>query len=284
MDPGTAIMSFGLPLLLAVVVLAIGWKLWEKPRHAKPPYWPPPTAFGLGVLLAFVIQEGLPSIPVSQKWHSMLPALFAVTVIGATHRVFPRRRSLRFIPEMATAFIAAFAMGFPGQDSMEAKLVIGIGTLLATMAGRTYILRRPAWVLPVIAWMIYATLSVMILQGYFAKLTIIAGAASMIAAALAVCVLIRKPATLSAGTSCVLGFLAVAMAACGDAYDSSDAIPTPCWWLPVVALPAAAVASAMFSDLRQRRHSVVAIAVAALCCLTAVIWTLATKAPAPLPY
>ncbi len=279
-----AIMSFGLPLLLAAIVMTIGWKLWEKPRHAKPPYWPPPTALGLGVMLAFVIQEGLPSIPVSQKWHSLLPALFAVTVIGATHRVFPRRRSLRFIPEMATAFIAAFALNLPGQDTMEAKLVIGIGTLLATMAGRTYILRRPAWILPVVAWMIYGTLAVMILQVYFAKLTIIAGAASMIVAAIGVCVIVRKPATLSAGTSCVLGFIAVAIAACGDAYDSGDATPTLCWILPVLALPAAAGASAMFSDLRQRRHSVIAIAIAALCCLTALIWTLATGAPPPMPY
>ena len=279
-----AIMSFGLPLLLAAIVMTIGWKLWEKPRHAKPPYWPPAAALGLGVMLAFVIQEGLPSIPVSQKWHSLLPALFAVTVIGATHRVFPRRRSLRFIPEMATAFIAAFALNFPGQDTMEAQLVIGIGTLLATMAGRTYILRRPAWILPVVAWMIYGTLAVMILQVYFAKLTIIAGAASMIVAAIGVCVLVRKPATLSAGTSCVLGFLAVALAACGSAYDAGDSIPTACWWLPVVALPAAACASAMFSDLRQRRHSVIAIAIALVCCLTAIIWTLATGAPAPMPY
>ncbi len=279
-----AIMSFGPPLLLAVVVMTFGWQLWKKPRHAKPPYWTPAAALGLGVMLAFVIQEGLPSAPPAQKWHWLLPTLLAVTVIGSTHRVFPRRRSIRFVPELATAFIAAFAMEFPGQDTIEAKLVIGIGTLLATMAGRTYILRRPSWALPVIAWMIYGTLAVLILQVYFAKLTIIAGAASMIAAAIAVCVLIRKPATLSAGSSNVMGFLAVAFAACGQAYDGNDAVSTVCWCLPVAALPAAACASAMLSDLRQRRHSVIAIAVAAACCLAAIVWTLANRVPPPLPY
>ena len=284
MDPEMAIMSFGPPLLLAVAVMAFGWKLWKKPRHAKPPYWTPPAALGLGVMLAFVIQEGMPSVPLSQKWHWLLPTLFAVTVIGTTHRVFPRRRGIRFVPELATAFIAAFALNFPGQDTIEAKLVIGIGTLLATMAGRTYLLRRPPWVLPVITWMIYGTLAILILQVYFAKLTIIAGAASMIAAAIGVCVLIRRPATLSAGTSNVMGFLAVALAACGQAYDGGDAIATACWCLPVAALPAAACASAMFSDLRQRRHSVIAIAFAAACCLAAIIWALANRVPPPLPY
>ena len=130
-----AIMSFGLPLLLAVIVMTIGWKLWEKPRHAKPPYWPPAAALGLGVMLAFVIQEGLPSIPVSQKWHSLLPALFAVTVIGATHRVFPRRRSLRFIPEMATAFIAAFALSITSRATVPAAAAVPV--MVATTGSMT---------------------------------------------------------------------------------------------------------------------------------------------------
>lgn len=283
------ILSFGLPLLLAAVVLVIGWKLWEKPRHAKPPFWPPPVALGLGVCLAFLMQEGWPSMPLSSKWHWLLPTTFAVTIIGATHRVFPRRRSLRFIPELATAFIAAFAIQFPGQDTPESRLVIGIATLLVAMAGRTFLLRRPSVLLPSMAWLIFATLSLLIFQTHFAKLTVIAGAASMVAAAIAVCVLIRRPATISAGSSSVIGFLTVTLAACGIAYDIDDTVPMTCWFLPVIALPAAAIIRALLSDLRSKGHSFVAFGFVALCCLVALAWSYLSSADggtaaAPLPY
>ena len=289
MSPGILILSFGLPLLLAAFVLVIGWKLWEKPRHAKPPYWPPPVALGLGVCLAFLIQEGWPSMPLSSKWHWLLPTTFAVTIIGATHRAFPRRRSLRFIPELATAFIAAFAIQFPGQDTLESRLVIGVATLLATMAGRTFLLRRPPFLLPSMAWLIFATLALLIFQTHFAKLTVIAGAASMMAAAIAVCVLVRRPATISAGSSSVIGFLAVILAACGSAYDIDRNVPMPCWFLPVLALPAAAIIRALLSDLRHKGHSFIAFGFVTLCCLVALVWaylsvpTGSTEVP-PLPY
>ncbi len=289
MSTGMLILSFGLPLLLATVVMLLGWKLWKRPRHAKPHTWPPPVALGLGACLAFIIQEGMPSVPLSSKWHWILPTTFAVTVIGATHRTFPRRRSFRFIPELATAFIAAFVLRFPGQDSIETKLVIGLATLLCCMAGRAYLLRRPAVLMPAMSWLILAATALLVVQTNFAKLTIIAGAASMIAAAIGVCTLVRRPATISPGLSCVTGFLVIAIAACGSAYDIDDKVPMISWYLLAAAIPASAILTAMFSDLGHRRHWVITVATTLACCIAAVLWTVLsatgtdTDVP-PLPY
>lgn len=281
MTPGIIILTFLLPLLLAVVILAIGWRLWERPRHAKPLPWPPAVAIGLGFCLAFLLQEGWPSLPVNQGWHWLLPTTFAVTVLGAAHRAFPRQGVMRLAPELAVAFIAAFALQLPGQDGSLMNILLGIGALLATTAGRTAVIRRPAYVLPIIAWMLFGTLALLVLQTHSAKLSIISGSMSMIAAACLGIVLVRRPATIGTGTSLVIGFLVTAIAGCGLAYDQDHSVPVIAWCLPVLALPATAISRVIFPGDRRSSGLLISLGVAAGCCILALLLSFFLSSPAP---
>lgn len=274
----------GLPVLLACAILVQGWWSGPRPWHAKPPAWPFPAAIGVAYLLAFVLQDGWPDMPPTEKWHWLVPTTLAATVLGITARLFPRSGSLRLAPEFTLAFIAAFAMHFPGQDSIEVRLAIGIAVLLATLAGRTSVLRRPAIQLPVLGWMLLATLSIMVLQINFAKLAILTGSVSAICAAAAVITLLRRPSSLGIGGHLVIGFSVASIAACGAAYDANDQVPMLAWGLPVLALPLAALTRVIVPAKSERQSVMLGMVIAAICCAIALIWSwLAAPIPAD-PY
>ncbi len=274
----------GFPVLLASAILVQGWWSGPRPWHAKPPAWPFPAAIGLGFLLAFVLQEGWPDWPPVQKWHWLVPTMIAATVLGVTARLFPRTGSKRLLPELALAFIAGFAMHFPGQEAIEIRLGIGIAVLLATLAGRTAVLRRPAIQLPLLGWMLLATLSIMILQASFAKLAILTGAVSAICAAAAVLTALRRPSSLGIGGHLVIGFAVASIAACGAAYDTNANVPPLAWCLPILALPLAALARVIIPARSPLQSILWGMIVAVICCATALIWTWIAAPIPPDPY
>ncbi|MCH2148272.1 MAG: hypothetical protein MK095_02435 [Phycisphaerales bacterium] len=275
----------GLPVLLACAILIQGWWSGPRPWHAKPPAWPFPLALGLAFILAFVLQEGWPTWPPTQRWHWLVPGVAACTLLGATARLFPLRGRLRFTPEIVIAFIT-FSLRFPDASEITPldRLLLGVGVLLAAAAGRAAVLRRPAIQLPVLGWLLLATLSVLILQANFAKLAIITGAISAACAGLAVLTLLRRPSSLGIGAHLMIGFLVPVLATYGMAYDASDRIPTGAWILVVLALPLTVVARALVPTRRALATVLVSMGVVATCCLIALIWTWAVAPPPAEPY
>lgn len=276
---------FGLPVLLACAILIQGW--WSGPRswHAKPPAWPFPLALGLAFILVFVLQEGWPTWPPGERWHWLVPGVMACTLLGATARLFPMRGRLRFTPELALALIT-FSLRFPEASEITPfdRILLAAGVLLATTAGRTAVLRRPAVQLPLLAWMMLGTLSVLILHASFAKLAIMTGAISAVCAALAVLTLLRRPSSLGIGAHLVIGFLVAVLATYGMAYDVGGHVPTGAWVLVVLALPIAAISRVLMPTQRTLTTVLLSMAAVAACCLAALIWTWAMAQPPPDAY
>ena len=263
----------GLPVLLACAIIVQGWWSGPRPWHAKPPAWPVPAAIGVAYLLSFVLQDGWPDLPPTEKWHWLVPTTMAATILGVTARLFPRTGSKRLLPELTLAFIAGFAMHFPGQDRLEIRLAIGIAVLVATLAGRTAVLRRPAIQLPLMGWILLATLSIMALQASFAKLAVLTGSISAICAATAVLTWLRRPSSLGIGAHLVIGFIVASIAACGAAYDSNTNVPPLAWVVPVLALPLAALTRVTVPARSERQSVLWGMLVTVICCAIALIWT-----------
>ncbi|MDG2291461.1 MAG: hypothetical protein P8L37_02295 [Phycisphaerales bacterium] len=270
----------GLPVLLACAILIQGWWSGPRPWHAKPPAWPFPLALGLAFVLAFVLQEGWPAWPPAQRWHWLVPGVAACTLLGVTARLFPLQGRLRFTPELVIAFIT-FSLRFPEASEITPldRMLLGIGVLLVAAAGRASVLRRPALQLPLLGWLLLATLSILILQANFAKLAIIAGAMSAACAGLGVLTLLRRPSSLGIGGHLLLGFLVPVIATYGMAYDASDQIPIGAWFLVVLALPLTVIARALVPTNRPQTTVLLSMAVVATCCLAALIWTWAVAPP-----
>jgi len=284
-----ALELIGLPVLLASVVLIYGWWSGPRPWHAKPPTWTFPLALGLAALLAFVLfkahlHPGKPILkfPLSGvDW--LAPSILAATILGMTIRLFPlQKKKIRFVPEFTLAFIAGFAMEFPGQEHIFARLAIGIGVFLATAAGRTALLRRPAVQLPILGWMSLGTIALLMRPWAFGNvhLTLFVIAASTTCGALALVTMFRAPSSLGIGGHLVIGFLVASSAACGAAYitpQSGTEIP---WALPVLAFPAAALGRALAPTSQEWKSVLFGLASAALCCLAAIAW-MWIQVPAP---
>ena len=283
-----ALELIGLPVLLACVVLVQGWWSGPRPWHAKPPAWSFPLALGLAALLAFVLFKSNlnPGKPVLKlpltgvDW--LAPSILAATVLGMTIRLFPMKKSIRFVPEFTLAFIAGFAMDFPGQDHIFDRLAIGIGVFLATAAGRTALLRRPAVQLPILGWMSLGTLALLMRPWAFGNvhLSLFIVAASMTCGALALVTIFRSPSSLGIGGHLVIGFLVASTAACAAAYVTPEHGVVVPWALPVLAFPAAALGRALAPTSQEWKSVLFGMASAALCCLAAIAW-MWLQVPAP---
>ena len=235
MNPSDILQFIGIPVAVATGIMLASW--WVLPSKRLQPIGSC-MAVGLSCFAAFVLQEDLPSIPPNQKWHWLVITIMLVSLLACIYPLWKKWDKRIVLQAMIAGLIGAIVMQFPSQDGILDRFLVFILILFGCVGLRR--LTIPPWHMYLASWMILASISMLALQGSFAKLAFFAGAMSAVAASLCVLQLVKPHETKS--VQMIFGVSIVGSALCGLAYDPTHIVPSFAWFLPIVSIPLSAIA------------------------------------------
>jgi len=271
MNLNEILLFVGLPVVVATVIILMGGIIPALKNYRSVVAI---VALGISCMVAFVLQEGVPTVPPQQKWHWLVLTVIAVWGLACIYPWFKKWDDLIVFQAMIAGLIAAIIMQFPSQDSVLYRVLVFFMVLFVSVGLRRITI--PAWHLYVVSWWVLVGLSVLALQASFAKLAFFSGAMSAVAAALCVLHLIKPGETKS--IQMVFGVLIVGCSLCGLAYDQSEQIHQAVWFLPMIGIPISSIAFLLFQ--KKKYAAIISLGVVDLFVCAAVIWSLiATPVP-----
>tara|TARA_X000001036_G_scaffold95981_2_gene88698 strand:+ start:651 stop:1478 length:828 start_codon:yes stop_codon:yes gene_type:complete len=268
-NPAEIVQFIGIPVAVATAILMLSW--WALPaKHLQS--LGAIIAVGVATLVAFALQEGLPSLPPTQQWHWLVLTVLAVFLFTCLYPFFQSLDNLVVLQALIAGIIASVFMQFPGQDSFLYRICILFLVLFVSIGLRQ--LKLPSWHLYIASWSVLACLSILALQASFAKLAFFAGSMSAVAGAMFVLQIVKPKETRS--VQMLFGVLIVGCGMCGAAYDPSRAVPLFAWFLPMAGITLAAV---VYFLCKTKYKAAFSIAALELCVLFSVIWTFLQMTP-----
>jgi len=243
MNPFDVLQFIGIPVGVATVMMLLSW--WLLPTKRLQPVGAV-LAVGMSCLVAFLLQEGIPSVPPTQKWHWLVLTVLLVSVLACMYPLFRGWDELIVLQAIIAGVIAAVLMQFPSQSAFFERCIVLFMVLFVSVGLRR--LTIPPWHMYLASWWILAGLSILALQSSFAKLAFFAGAMSAVAATLFVLQLIKPRETKS--VQMIFGILIVGCSLCGLAYNQTETIHQIAWLLPMIGVPISAVTYFICKNLR----------------------------------
>ena len=265
MNPAEILQFVGIPVLVATAIVLCSWWLFLS-KQAQP--LGAVLAVGVSCLVAFILQEGMPQIPPSQKWHWLVVSVMLVFVLASLYPLFRSWDELIILQAIIAGGIAAVLMQFPNQGALYERFIVFLMVLFASVGLRR--LTIPPWHMYVACWLILAGLSILALQSSFAKLAFFAGAMSAVAASLCVLQLLKPRETKS--IQMIFGVLIVGSSLCGVAYDQDDSTFKLAWFVPMASIPISAMVYLLLKHNTYR--AVFSLATIVVSIATAVIWSI----------
>ena len=291
------------PVIVLCTAIAIHWLLrWKRTSSAagvpssdrtsapRPPSrasrFVPIVAVLLPVMVSIAVQEAitfrevLTHFPATVSYGAlplaMLAAVAAAIVLGNGSGTLSRVVGAIAVPSVAFVFLSPPGLGGGVPQLVALAIAVLAAVAACSVSGRPGPAPLLGW------WLVLAVASAMVLLSGFAKLAIVIGALSAMAATLAVCAgTIGRPVMGNGlATSLVTAFAACAFLGCG--YDESN---YPRWtWALLAAAPAAAALGGL-PGIRSRPRlciaaSILAPAGAAALALAAAMMSTATIAGA----
>ncbi len=269
MSPVEVLQFIGLPVVVATGIVLMGW--WLLPSKRLQPLGAI-IAIGVSSLVAFSLQDGIPSIPPQEKWHWLIITSTIVALMACVYPLFKSWDKLIVLQATIAGIIAAVFMQFPNQNGLIERIIILCIVLFVSIGLRR--LTIPPWHMYVAAWSVLAGLSLLALQASFAKLAFFAGAMSAVAAALLVLQLVKPRETKS--VQMLFGVLIVGCAMCGLAYDSARGVPVLAWLLPLAGI---LLAAGMYFLCKPKYKAVFSIVTLEVCVLMTLLWTFMQSTP-----
>ena len=269
MNPVEVLQFVGLPVLIATGIVLLSWHFFSSKRIQPLGVI---IAVGVSSIVAFALQEGLPSVPPTQKWHWLVLTVLIVCLLACLYTLFRAWDKLIVLQAIIAGIIAAVLLQFPGQSDVSYRVSILFLVLFVSVGLRR--LTLPPWHMYFASWSALAGLSILALQASFAKLAFFAGAMSAVAAAMFVLQCVKPRETKS--VQVLFGVLIVGCAVCGVAYDPSHVVPLLAWYLPMAGIIIAAI---VYFVGKPKYKAAFSIATLELCVLISVIWTLLQTTP-----
>lgn len=181
-----------IPGTIAGVLLLLAWRPWVRGEHAETgagAAWVLPVTAGAGFIVAFISQEWpLPAYPFGASWQHLLVAAGLMTLVGAIASVI----RLAWLSLLVAAAGTGAALWFVSAevshlDDPSPRLMLVGAAIVSVMAIEALAARRPGPVVPALFWLAFTGVSVTILFGGFAKLSLIAAGMSAVAGGAVVC-------------------------------------------------------------------------------------------------
>ncbi len=260
MNIGEILSFIGIPLGIATGIMLVG--IWLRSSNSIRAILPI-ISISAASVAAFVLQDGWPSIPPSQKWHWLIISILAVSLAAMAFTCL----NIKSYMTVAAAFIVAFLMQFPNQDYYLFRILVVALVMITGLSLQK--LSLSSWHTYVTSWAILAGYSLLALFSGFAKLAFFTGAISAVCAALFVLELI-KPDENKNGVHVLLGTIIIGCALCGFAYDQTDK-HSLIWFLPLISLP---IASLIAISKKINIRNTVSLLIVHIFVFTAVLWSI----------
>ncbi len=252
------VLSVALPALLGAAVLVFVQRLWRSQRlmadggaasPASGRAWGYPAALLVSFLAAFLSEEGLPEGPAVQwpAWYALAIPLAAAAAISAVTSRWQAWHGMAaaLIGGGLVAVVAGAAMRFPDVASRNWQLGLMAAAIVSTLCWQAVRRERQpgrepgrdALTFCAPAMLVFAALSILILESRFAKLALIFGGLSAFNGLALAIGLTGRRIRAGWGGAAAVGTLAPMAALCGYAYDY-DLVPVASWVM-VAAAPLA---------------------------------------------
>lgn len=258
------LLSIVLPASIAAVVMVVGWRPWRRSTPVRNGHWSVPIAFGIGFIVSFFIEDGLPRWPFDRyQWIGPLAA--GAAAAGFAHALTPRRWWSVVLIAVATAVLSGALIAPPGWTTIAARIGLALIVLASVLLLEPLAARRPGPLIPFVLIISFTTTSILFFESGFAKLSIVCGAMSGISTASFLLALLNRNFTLARGGAVWIGALLPALLLIGHAYDQAE-LPLVCFVLPL-----AAPLTLWLAEIRRfkrwgpTRAALVATVVALLC-------------------
>ena len=239
-----------------------------------------PVAVSEAVQEAITLRELFAQFPTTVSYGAlpwaMLAAVAAAIVAGNGSGALSRVAAAILVPSVALVFLSPPGLG-GGVPQLVALAIAAVAAMAAcSVSGRPGPAPLLGW------WLVFAVASVMVLLSGFAKLAVVLGALSAMAATLAVCAAAIGRPTMGNGLAVALATALAAGAFLGCGYDESS---FPRWtWVLLASAPAATalVGVPMVKRHPRLRFTVIVLgpsAVAVLALAAAMLATASTASP-----
>jgi len=267
MSPIEMAQFVGIPVAVATVLVFLSWAMTTTNRREP---MGAIVALGIASFIAFVLQEGIPTLPPAQKWHWLILSLFAVWALACIYPCFKKWDELIVLQAIIAGILVSVLMQFPAQQDLLFRVLIFVMVLFVSLGLRRVTV--PAWHMYLVVWMLLAGISILALQASFAKLAFFTGAMSAVSAALCVLQLWKPRVTKS--IQMVLGVIVVGSSMCGFAYDQGEAAQRMVWFLPLLSVPFSALAYLLLT--KKKYGALVSLGTVVVFIAFAVLWSLYT--------
>ena len=120
------LLPLGLPTLISVLIIVPAWILPRFRTVAGIPGSALGVALGLSLVVCFMVEVGLPSVPPLFKWHMLVIIAGGVTVLCPVMGLLDGSGGIgRWLIAIAAGAISGWLAVFPGMD-LEHRLLLGI--------------------------------------------------------------------------------------------------------------------------------------------------------------
>jgi hypothetical protein len=239
-----------------------------------------PVAVSEAVQEAITLRELFAQFPTTVSYGAlpwaMLAAVAVAIAVGNGSGALSRVAAAILVPSVALVFLSPPGLG-GGVPQLVALAIAAVAAMAAcSVSGRPGPAPLLGW------WLVFAVASVMVLLSGFAKLAVVLGALSAMAATLAVCAAAIGRPTMGNGLAVTLATALAAGAFLGCGYDESS---FPRWtWALLASAPAATalVCVPMVKRHPRLRFTVIVLgpsAVAVLALAAAMLATASTASP-----
>lgn len=197
-----------LPVLLPVIgavtaLLMLAWQPWRKTTDVehRRGCWAAPVAFALAFVIAFAVIEGTRGFQLKDRWHWMLRIAGTGSALGVIAAIWRPAFATRLIFALLLALSAGALLRLPADFSSPVlwKAAFGGVVLIAWLNLDGLAKRSPGARLPLALAIVFTALSMILLQSYQAKFSLLAAAMAACCGIIVVFALLDRRINLGSG-------------------------------------------------------------------------------------
>ena len=223
-----ALKVIGPAMVIAAATLSIAWQPWQRQPRIEHGYWGGAVALGLGFIAAFYFVAGTRGFQLQDRWHWLWMIANAAMALGVIASAVRANSLMRMLAGTVLAIATAvlFQPPLSAANTTVWKAGLGAAVFVLWLLGESLALRKAGALMPMTLVIVFAGLSIVLLQtrqaGYSllaASLSSMCGAAMMIAA-------LNPRFTFANGGMHVISAMLPALCFLGWLYNSTD---VPAW-------------------------------------------------------
>lgn len=255
-------------MAIAGAVLLVAW--WPRANRTSASTrpggkgWAGALAFGLAFTAAFaIIVGGMPRFPPPERWQWLLPMIGAATGFGVLAGFAERLATARWIIGVLSAAVVGYLFHPLASitQPMAFRMAVAAAVLIIWIGMEGTARRHRGFTTPLLLSITFTGMSIVILQGHNANISLLAASVSAALGVACVLALLLPPLTLAGGATHVLAALLATIAATAWMYGIGEKISlsllaatplivrsaewvfskTSGWRLVLVRVPAAAI-------------------------------------------